>query len=247
MRRGQFDHGFQAINRVRPFDEEEIAALVDGGNFIAHKRRVGASIKDPVSGFDHNAAGPLAKDVLQAGDREGLAANDIVEDIAAADAGQLIGIADEEDVRIAGNGPDEGAGEVVVEHAGLVDDDKAGFEWILRVYGEAAPGGVELEEAMDGRRMGAGGLGHTLGGSTRGRREEDLHFLRGQNVDERAQNGRLAGAGTPGENRHLGRECLLHGVRLFGGEGKARLVLRPLHGDIDLDRGQAASDVVNHP
>ncbi len=129
-----------------------------------------------------------------------------------------------------------------VEHRGLVHDEEVGGERVGLVAGEAAAGGVVLEQAVDGGGEAARGLGQALGGAAGRGREVHADLLRLQDLDEGAEDGGLARAGPAGEDAELRgeREADRDALQLV--EGKARLLLGPLHGGVGLDRRQPAAD-----
>ena len=90
---------------------------------------------------------------------------------------------------------------------------------------------------MKGRSESAGRFGQPLGRSPSRCREVQLHLLRAENIHQCAQNRRLSGAGTAGEDAHLLAEGGAHGFGLFGGEFDVGFLLRPGDGSIDFDRG----------
>ncbi len=85
------------------------------------------------------------------------------------------------------DGLEEGGGEAVVEHRGLVDDEEIGGEGRGFVRNEAAAGGVVFEQAVNRRREAAGGLREALCGAARRRGEVDADFLGFEDFDEGAE------------------------------------------------------------
>ena len=64
-------------------------------------------------------------------------------------------------------------GQQQVEHRGLVDDGYVGGQGVGLVDVEAVGAGLELEQAVDGHGLGAGGLGEALGRAAGGGCEGD--------------------------------------------------------------------------
>lgn len=70
--------------------------------------------------------------------------DEVVEDIAGTDGGELVDVADEDEMGFAGDGLDEAGGESRVEHGGFVDYYDVGTEWFRFVYREGSFGGIEF-------------------------------------------------------------------------------------------------------
>ena len=84
----------------------------------------------------------LAVDNRQARDRHLFGGDEVLEDIAGADRGQLVGIAYEQQMGARRYGLEQRGGEARVEHRGFVDDEKIRGKRRGLVGGEAAFGWV---------------------------------------------------------------------------------------------------------
>ena len=83
--------------------------------------------------------------------------------------GKLIDVADEDHASPRRHGLQEPVHQDDIDHRRFIDDEQIDVERVLRVAAEAAHGGVEFEEAVDGLRLAAGRFGQALGGAA-GRR-----------------------------------------------------------------------------
>ena len=96
------------------------------------------------------------------------------QDVAGADAGQLVGVAHHDDAAAVPQRRDEGLKQLDVHHAHLVEDDHIALEQVLVVVDEAdhAAGVVHLQQTVDGgglpARQLAQPLGRAAGGGTEG-------------------------------------------------------------------------------
>ena len=115
----------------------------------------------------------LPEDLVQADGGHPLGADDLAQDVAGADAGQLVGIAHHQDAAAVPQRRDEGLEQLDVHHAHLVEDDDIALEQVLVVVDEAdhAAGVVHFEQAVDGGGLPAGQLAQPLGRAARGSAE----------------------------------------------------------------------------
>ena len=111
---------------------------------------------------DDAARRGLPEHLRQADDRHGARADDVGEDLARADRGELVDVADEQQRGARGQGADERLHQQNVDHRGLVDDEEVAAEWVRLVALEAAVLRVGLQQAVDRLRLDAGGLGQPL-------------------------------------------------------------------------------------
>ena len=103
--------------------------------------------------------------------------DEILEDVAGADAWELVDVADEEQVRARRHGLEQRGGEARVEHRGFVEHEEVGGERSGFVGDETAAGGIVFEQAVDRRREAAGRLGEPLGGAAGRRGQMHADFL----------------------------------------------------------------------
>ena len=222
-------------------DEVDVARLeVERRRVRRRGGRVLVAMQDGMGGADDAAARALAEDGVQPRDRHEARGDEVVEHAARAHRGQLVDVADEQQVGAVGHGPQERRGQPAVEHGGLIDDHRVGLDGVVRAVGEAPGRRVEFQEPVQGARAAPGGLGHALGGAAGGRGEHDPASLGAEDVAERPQDGGLARARTAREDADLAADGRGHGRALQVGEREAGAVLRP--GDRLLDRdGRQAS------
>ena len=178
----------------------------------------------------------LAKHFGQAGDRDRAGIDDVGEDLARPDRGQLVDVADQQKGGSWRDRLHDGEHQRDIHHARLVDDEQVAFQRILRITPEAAVDGIDLEQAMDGLRLDAGLLGHALGRASGRRAEQDFDALGGEDAQNGVKQRRLADAGTAGDDGDLGAERHLKCGALRGGEHLARPLLDPGNGLVGVDR-----------
>ena len=168
----QLDAELRCPLRLLGLEQKEIACavVVDDGHF---------AMIDAVGVGDDVGARFLAKDGLEAhdgGTAQGCArapftvafygSDDICQDVAGADAGQLVDVADQQEVGAEGDGLEQMVGEHHVEHRGLIHNDEICLERILLVaLKRHAFGRLEFEQAVQRAGLAAGGLAQALGGA----------------------------------------------------------------------------------
>ena len=197
------------------FQKEEIVCLT------ALLQRLTA---DDVVGVLHDEAlGRLPEDLVEADRGHQPRADDLAEDVARADAGQLVGVAHHDDAAAVPQGRDEGLKQPDVHHAHLVEDDHIAFEEVLVVVDEAdhAAGVVHLQQTVDGGGLAARQLAQALGGPARGGAEGHPLGLIFQKLQDGVDGGGLAGAGAAGEDKAVLGHGLADGFPLQGRIGKA--------------------------
>ena len=185
------------------------------------------SRQDPV-GVDHDhALAGLAEDLAQADDRQPVRADQVGEDPARSDRGQLIDVADEDQASAAGHRLQELTGERDVQHRGLVDDHQIGLEGALAAAAEAAADGVVLQQAVDRLRRQSGGEGQAVCGPPGGRGQQQPLPLAAQDLDHRPDQGRLAGTGAAGDHQQLSTQRQPDGVDLRRRQLETPALLEP--------------------
>ncbi len=112
------------------FDEEEKII-----GFLRRERHLPAI--DAVRVGDDVRLHGLPEDHVQPDDGGALGGDDVAQHVARAHAGQLIDIADEQQVRVEGHGFQQVIHQQQIDHAGFVDDEQIDFQRILRVALEA--------------------------------------------------------------------------------------------------------------
>ncbi len=91
--------------------------------------------------------------------------------LARADRGQLVHVADQQQVRARRDGLDQLVRQDYVDHRRLVDHDQVRVERVRRIELRVAAG-LQLQQPVDGRGLVTGQLGEALGGAA-GRRGQD--------------------------------------------------------------------------
>ncbi len=173
---------------------------------------------DPVRVGHHAGLLGLAEDAGEPHGGHGAAGGQqIPQHLPRADAGQLVHIPDEEQVRARRDRLDQLVREQQVQHGRLVDHHQVGVQRPVLVVGGVAPG-LELEQPVHGGGLGAGQLGEPLGGAAGRRGEDHLGLLRAGQLHDRADRERLAAAGPAREDGDLLGEREPHGRLLLGGE-----------------------------
>ncbi len=108
---------------------------------------------DGVGGGDDPALGGLAEDLGQAHDGHGTRLDDIGQDRTRSDGGELIDVADDEEVRLLRQRLEEGVHERHVDHRGLVENEEATVaEPPIGIAGETF-GRLVLEEPVQRLRL----------------------------------------------------------------------------------------------
>ena len=148
---------------------------------------------------------PWRKICVRRVDREAVGAQQVGEHLARPDAGQLVGVADEQEMRAGGDRLGELVGEQDVEHAHLVDHDEIGLQRAVLVVPRLAPR-PQLEEAVERARRQPGRLLHPLGGAAGGGGEQGAQPLGAGEREDRAQGVRLARARPARQDRDRGGE-----------------------------------------
>ena len=193
-------------------------------------------------GVDDDAAlGGLAKNFGQPGDRDSAGIDDVGEDLAWPDRGQLVNVADEQQGRFRRYRFHDGEHQRNIHHARLVNDQQVALQRVLLIAREATVQGINLEQAMDGLGLDSRLLGHAFGGASGRRPEQDFHPLGGENAQDGVKQRRLADARTASDQGGLGAERYLERGALRGGERLACLLLDPGRGLVGSIGGQGGA------
>ena len=155
---------------------------------------------------DHRLLG-LTENVAQGDGRDAPAADQIGKHVARADARQLIGVADEHKAAARAQRREQRAHQREVDHRGLVHDERVRLEGFLFPLGEGDLTGLVVpchaEHTVDGLRVAVAELAHALGGTARGRGEQDIQAHALEERDDGAHARRLARAGTAGQQQQF--------------------------------------------
>ena len=179
---------------------------------------------DNVVGILHNQAPPgLTENPFQADGGHRTGTNHFAQDIAGADAGQLVGVSHHDDPAVGPQGRQQALEQLDIHHTHFVQDDHVALEEVLFVVDEAdhAPRIIHLQKPVDGGGLAAGQLAQPLGCPPGGGAEGHPLGLTLQNLEDCIDGGGLAGAGAAGQNQTVLGDRPADGLLLFGGIGKA--------------------------
>ncbi len=166
-------------------------------------------------------------------------AEEVGQDVSGADAGELIGVPDEEQVGPLGHGLDQLVGQQGVQHARLVHHHQVGGEGILAVAPGLAPG-TQLQETVEGRGGEGGGFFHPFRRAPGGGGEDAAQpFGPGQGEDA-LEGVRLPCPRPPGEEGDGGGEGGAHGRLLLRGQAQVVALGQPAEGDAPVHGGEDA-------
>ena len=167
---------------------------------------------------DHAPRG-LAEDVGQPRRRDRVGRDQLRERLAGADRGELIGIADEDHVRLGPDRAQQRDEQLEVRHRGLVDDQQIEAQRVVLVMGRSLSGNP-AERRVDGGGAHPTGLVHPDRRPAGRSDEQHTSALTGGERRDRLDRCGLAGAGTAGDQRQAVSERVADAVPLFVGEGR---------------------------
>lgn len=196
------------------------------------------AVQDGVRGSHDATLFSLSIDGVEAGDFGRRRGHKVTEEVARANAGQLISVAHKKEMCTAGDRLEEAGGEARVEHAGLVEDEEVAGNRVVFVVGEAAGGRVVFEQTVDGAGGCAGSFRESLGGTARRGSEQHADALGAEDVDHGAEDGGFPGSRAAGNNRDLGCEGIAQGDCLLVGQFEASSRFCPLHRGVYFNRGE---------
>lgn len=174
------------------------------------------------------AVGGLAEHFGEANDGDDAAGDDVAQDRTGTDGGELVDVADEDEIGVRGKRARESAHERDIDHAHFIDDDEVSFERIGSVAVETF-GGLNFEETMDGEGIHAGAFTESLGGATGGGAEKTLNFFSADDREDGIEQSGFADAGSTSDDKNAIREGRMDG----GALGFAKLFAGFLFGPID--------------
>ena len=136
----------------------------------------GLAVVDAVGVDDDAGLLCLAEDLGQAHPRDRAGGEQVAQDFAGADRGELVDVADQQQMRPGRDGLDQLVGQDHVHHRGLVDHDQVGVQRVVAVvFGVAA--GLQLQQPVHGGGLVAGQLGQPFGGPAGGRDQHHAGLL----------------------------------------------------------------------
>ena len=174
---------------VRAFDGRGANALIDFRCFVG----------DVVS------AG-LAENVLKAGAWNLGATQQVVQHIASSHAGELVGIAHENDSRVEWRRFEERGGKPRIDHTEFIDNEQIALELVVAIAVELARNRVHFKQSVDCAGFLATAFAHAFGGAPcRGREAYAFFHLAGE-VQNPLEDCCLTGAGATCDDGNLSRE-----------------------------------------
>ena len=177
----------------------------------------GLAVVDAVGVDDDAGLLGLAEDLGQSHPRDGAGGEQVPQDFAGADRGELVDVADHQQMRPGRDGLDQLVGQDYVHHRGLVHHDQIGVQRIVAVvFGVAA--GLQLQQPVHGGGLVAGQLRQPLGGPAGGRDQHHGGLLGRGELDDGTDGEALAAARPAGEHRDLAAERELDRLLLLGGQ-----------------------------
>ena len=190
-----------------------------------------------VGGLDDAALGRLPIDMGEPSDRHDSARDQIGEEIARSHGGELVRVADEEDVAMSGDRLEKGGHQAQIDHRGLVDDEEISRERAMAIAGKSHDRLI-LERAMQGEGLAPRALGEAFRRASRRGAEHRIHFLGGENFDKGAQDRCLADSGTSREDEKTFFRRAEDRVRLFVREPQRMMPLKPCDRCLRIERRQ---------
>ena len=180
---------------------------------------------DRVCALDDHASRRLAEDVRQPGRRHRVRGDELGKRLAGADGSELIGVADEHDVRLGADGAQQRDEQLEVRHRRLVDDQQVAAQRIVLVVGGTLARNPP-ERGMDRGGAHPARLVHPdRRAPGRGDQQDARALTRGGGGD-RPDRGGLAGPGTTGDQRHAVRERVADPGHLLVGQRGLRIRVR---------------------
>ncbi len=218
-------------------DEVEIGVPVVPGRVDGRQALV-----DPVRVDDDEALLLLPEDLVQPDDVDRPRLDDVVEQVPRPDRGELVLVADDDEPHPGGDGLEQVEQERQVDHRELVDDEGLPGEGVPLVPLERPLPGLELEDAVDGPGLPAGGLGQPLGRPARRGGQQDLLAPLAEDVDDGPDDGRLARPRAAGDDQDLALERLPDGLPLEGREPEPEFSFRVGDGLVEIEIRRPAGE-----
>ena len=186
---------------------------------------------------DDAAPGRLAEHLGQSHHRDRARGDDVGQNLAGTDGGQLVDVAHDQQGRPVRNGVEQGLHQQDIDHRAFVDHQEIAVERALEGPLEGEGLRVELEEAVNGPGLHSGRLGHAPGRTAGRGAEQELHGLGLQDAQDGVDDGRLAHAGAARDDQHLGSERQADGLGLALREGEPGPALDPKQSPVRIDPG----------
>ena len=171
------------------------------------------ALVDSVGIGDDTATHCLAEDAGETHDGNPLGVDDVTEHVSGSDAGQLVDVAYKYQAHVDGNGLQQGVHQNDIYHGALINNERTAIQGVF-VIPAISLGRVVFKKPVDGLRLLASGLTHSLGGSSRGGSEEDAQSHGLQGGDDSDGCGGFASPRSSSQNHDLGLYGLLDGGHL---------------------------------
>ena len=222
------DQGYGGLRIVRRHEVEVALAL---GPAKVRDR----ALVDAVGVDDDPAHRRLAEHLGQAHHRDRPRGDDVGQHLARSHRGKLVDVADDQQGGVVGDRLQERVHQQHVHHRRFVDHEQIAVDGTVRIPPEAAGGGIDFEQPVDGARLESRRLGHAPRRPAGGRAEDQAGALGGQDAQDGVDDGGLADAGAAGDDQHLGGQGEAHRGALARGEGESGSLLDPGKGLVRVD------------
>ena len=172
---------------------------------------------NPVGIGDNFAFSCLAENLFQFYCRDTAGINQIPQNISCSDAGQLVGVADQNQLAAHPASPQQRFKQSSIYHRHLVDDNCVSLKRVAFIVDEIQffPGAeIHFQQPVDGFGFPSGHFTDSFGCPSGRCCDGDGQALLLQQVDDRIEGGGLAGAGTASQDQHTFLQCRPDGVSL---------------------------------
>ena len=205
------------------------------------------ALVDPVGAGDDPALGRLTEHLRQPHDRHRLAGDQVGQDLARTNRGELVDVAHDQQRRAVGNRLHQRLHQHDVDHRGLVHNEQVAVERIIRVALESSGLRIDLQQPVNGLRLEPGRLGHALGGTPGRCAQEQFNALRRQDTQDGVDDRGLPDPRPACDHENLGQQRQPNGCNLAFCERQAGLLLDPRQGLHRVDEGPRQGAVRQAP
>src|SRR5262249_28678791 len=148
---------------------------------------------------------------------------------------QLVNVTHQNQTSFGRQGPEELVHENDVNHRDFVDDEKVHVERMVSIALESAQTRLVFQQAVNRLCLSARSFAQAFRGPAGRGAYRTLKFLGRENLQDSADEGRLADAGSPGDNQDFVRGCLANGVALRVRQLQPHFLFDPVQGDVQVD------------
>ena len=192
----EFHQQVPSLFGLLPLQEVEVRLrLRFRSRFLWHE-----AVPDAVRGGDDLAVDGLAEDLGEADHGRDSAVDDVAQHSSGSDRGQLVHVAHQNQTGACGKRPQQIAHERDIHHRGLVHDQQIAVDRILFIAGETPGTWLGFEQAVNGFRFQAGGLGEPLGRAAGGRAKNASDLFGSKDGEDGMHQGGLPYSGSSGED-----------------------------------------------